>query len=350
MSESKVTCPHCSQHINLDSIWSGRTLTCPACQKPFTVPEFAPAPQAPPTGEPAPVPGALRWHLVPTAAPHTAAHAVPKSGAYPGRQAVSARSRLCGLAIASLVLSLLGFLFITAIAGVICGHGARKRIRNDASLSGGGLAMAGLIIGYLMIALSVGGGMKFAFDVQNRANEIKAQKTIALTTNAAPIVLASNAAVGVKVRSDIPVPADAVSGTIKSEPFKYTRSSLAQSTGSLEIDGREFMTEGVLVDISLSHRASENLENRTWHITTATARGAEPSVFIIKLHAGSSTKDIIASGYEMELTTGAITGGVQTQVGNVSKLVGGTISGTITLKVNGAEPVDIQGNFTAMYD
>ena len=60
-----------------------------------------------------------------------------------------------GLAIVSLVLSLLGLVFgVTAIGGVICGHIARRQIRERGE-QGDGLALAGLIVGYILIALFV---------------------------------------------------------------------------------------------------------------------------------------------------------------------------------------------------
>ncbi|MDR2462232.1 MAG: DUF4190 domain-containing protein [Verrucomicrobiales bacterium] len=64
------------------------------------------------------------------------------------------------LAIWSLALGLISciccwFGFITAIAGIICGHLARSKIRNNPDCTGAGLALAGLIIGYLVVALSL---------------------------------------------------------------------------------------------------------------------------------------------------------------------------------------------------
>ena len=106
----------------------------------------------------------------------------------------------------------------------------------------------------------------------------------------------------------------------------------------------------MLVEIFLNTKSGESLENRTWHITPTTAPGAAPTIFIVKLHGGSSTKDRIVSGYQMDLTTGQFSGGVQTQTRGVSMRTGGTIAGTLTLKVNGSEPVDIKGNFTAAAD
>ncbi len=60
-----------------------------------------------------------------------------------------------GLAIASLVCSLFGFIMaIPAIAGVILGFAALSQIRSRGGTQGGRqMAMAGIIIGFVMIAL-----------------------------------------------------------------------------------------------------------------------------------------------------------------------------------------------------
>jgi hypothetical protein len=61
------------------------------------------------------------------------------------------------LAIWSLVLSLVGLLGfccggpVLGIAGVICGHLGLSKINANPQLQGRGLAMAGLIIGYLAV-------------------------------------------------------------------------------------------------------------------------------------------------------------------------------------------------------
>jgi hypothetical protein len=63
------------------------------------------------------------------------------------------------LAVWSLVLGILSltcFWLITAIPAVICGHLAYSRIRRSAgTLSGEGLALAGMITGYIGIAMSI---------------------------------------------------------------------------------------------------------------------------------------------------------------------------------------------------
>ncbi len=62
------------------------------------------------------------------------------------------------LAITSLVLGILSIpccSFITGVPAVICGHIARARIKRDPSLSGDGLALAGLILGYISLVMMV---------------------------------------------------------------------------------------------------------------------------------------------------------------------------------------------------
>jgi hypothetical protein len=68
-------------------------------------------------------------------------------------------SKTSALAIWSLVLgilSLLCFSILAAIPGVICGHKALSRIKHSSgALSGQGLAIAGLVTGYLGIAWAI---------------------------------------------------------------------------------------------------------------------------------------------------------------------------------------------------
>lgn len=58
-----------------------------------------------------------------------------------------------GLAIASLVFSVLGP--IGSLPAIICGHIALRKIRKEAAVKGRGLALAGLIIGYAVLCLSI---------------------------------------------------------------------------------------------------------------------------------------------------------------------------------------------------
>lgn len=63
----------------------------------------------------------------------------------------------CGLATTSMILGISGFfLLFTAIPAVICGHIARSKIsKSQGKLGGDGMALAGLITGYLSIGVIV---------------------------------------------------------------------------------------------------------------------------------------------------------------------------------------------------
>jgi Domain of unknown function (DUF4190) len=70
-----------------------------------------------------------------------------------------------GLAITSLVLGVLSPLccsVVTGIPAVICGHIARSKIKKDPTLQGEGLAIAGLVLGYISIALTLVGLLTLA--------------------------------------------------------------------------------------------------------------------------------------------------------------------------------------------
>lgn len=127
MGQFEFSCPACGHQFLCDTTDVGKQLTCPDCNASITVPDetAAPAEVSTPANPPPVLPG-------------NTATAVPRT------------SRL---AIASLVCSLT---CIGWLPGIICGHLARSRIRRDPSLKGGGLATAGLIIGYLFLVIGVG--------------------------------------------------------------------------------------------------------------------------------------------------------------------------------------------------
>jgi len=75
----------------------------------------------------------------------------------PGSGSGAAVPQTSGLAVTSLVLGIVGLTLcfvgiLTAIPAIICGHMARAKIRaSDGALTGSGLALAGLITGYLSL-------------------------------------------------------------------------------------------------------------------------------------------------------------------------------------------------------
>src|SRR6185312_17212668 len=77
----------------------------------------------------------------------------------PSLSPISSQPKTSALAIWSLVLGILSlvcFSIFAGIPGVICGHKALSKIKNSAgSLTGQGLAIAGLITGYLGILWAI---------------------------------------------------------------------------------------------------------------------------------------------------------------------------------------------------
>ena len=108
------------------------------------------------------------------------------------------RPELSRSALASLVLGFFFLLFPAAIAAIILGHLSRSKIRESGGrLRGAGMALAGLVMGYLglalvvlflLVALSIPPG---AVGGRRRANEAGAVASIR-TINAAEYVFAAN--------------------------------------------------------------------------------------------------------------------------------------------------------------
>ena len=142
MSDFKFACPVCGQHIRCDTSYIGTKTKCPACQNSITIP--------PPPSVPLPKLSISNPHTVPLPGPE--AHAAPPAVDLPPPEPIAPKTS--GLAIASLVFSLIGIGFIP---GIICGHMARSRIRKDPSLGGLGLANTGLIVGYLLLLIAIAG-------------------------------------------------------------------------------------------------------------------------------------------------------------------------------------------------
>jgi hypothetical protein len=143
MNEFKFSCPHCGQHLAATPDSIGRAFNCPTCQKEFAVP-VSPPPHTAPTA--VPTPG------VPALPPPPAATPPPPPAPAPS-------GKTSGLAVASLVCGLVPCL--GGLPAVICGHLGLSHIKRGHAAKGKGLAMAGLILGYLSIALSLAALVQF---------------------------------------------------------------------------------------------------------------------------------------------------------------------------------------------
>lgn len=94
----------------------------------------------------------------------------------------SASPRTSGFAIASIICSSFSLWcgFLSAIPGIICGHKATAQIKRDPSLDGKGFAIAGLVIGYLVLAaniLAIGAAGLWYFGNKGRAEPQEAALT-----------------------------------------------------------------------------------------------------------------------------------------------------------------------------
>ena len=120
MATYNFNCPKCAQLIAADLAAAGQTLQCPQCQQTFTAP-----------------------------APVAAASSSASAGT---------RTTL-PLAVWSLVLGILGLGCCGIFSGIpaaICGHKAQAKIKaSNGTLDGAGMALAGLILGYVAIGLTV---------------------------------------------------------------------------------------------------------------------------------------------------------------------------------------------------
>lgn len=95
----------------------------------------------------------------PTLPAPTAAASLPAAAAYLPPAPAAARVEQSGLAIASLILGILGVTAVpvlTSLPAVICGHMAKAEIRKSGGrLSGEGMATAGLITGYFSLVCCI---------------------------------------------------------------------------------------------------------------------------------------------------------------------------------------------------
>ena len=87
----------------------------------------------------------------------------PECGAGYARSSSKPAGRTSGLGIASMVLGILWLFWLGSLLAVIFGHISLSQIRKDSSISGRGMAIAGLTLGWigigvLLIGLVAGSG------------------------------------------------------------------------------------------------------------------------------------------------------------------------------------------------
>lgn len=126
MSDIQFNCPECGHSLAVDSAGAGMVVPCPECHKQIVIPA---APQP-----------------------------LPPSGSYMAPPASGKPNKKSRLPVIGLALGVLGLWFMglwAAIPAVICAHVAKKRALKSPTGQDKGIASAGLVVGYLAIAISL---------------------------------------------------------------------------------------------------------------------------------------------------------------------------------------------------
>ena len=256
MSDFKFNCQSCGQHLSGDERYAGLQIVCPSCGKTVMVPTVRP-----PAGV-------------------SIAHSAPPMPAARPQPAPVAPQKTSGLAVASLVCSAGSFIIIPFgfIPGIICGHMAKRKIAAMPGLKGGGLAKAGLIVGYIALSLNVLviGFLvlffaTFAHKVQQASTNARLQNTIerkspqykmparAETTDTAP----DGSGWTMKL-ADVEIPSGAVTGRVHGKPFKMEKVTL--KNGWLNFSqGKDFLAD-LEMDVVVFENDASKLSGRTFTV------------------------------------------------------------------------------------
>jgi hypothetical protein len=303
MSDFKFPCPKCGQSILCDTINACMTIPCPACQVNLTVPP--PPPAVPAAGGKLSI-NKVAAHSAPPPPPPgaTGAPAKPSWGAK--TTGVVVPKKTSGLAITSLVCSILGL----SIFGIVFGHSARARIAKNSTLKGKGLATAGLVIGYLSLAASIAW---FGFAVpyfKKQAEQAAAAQKAAEEQAEADRVAAEKAKARAEAAkaawtldlASVKFPARTASGKQHGVPFSAEAVilqngylTLRQTTGS----SRQFV-------IAVPLKMGETLADKTFDVSTNESTNLPRVILNWKDDASKPPgTESFTKGYAMKLEFGA---------------------------------------------
>jgi hypothetical protein len=202
-----------------------------------------------------------------------------------------------------------------APAGIICGHLARARIARERSLKGAGLATAGLVIGYLSLALTIGWVFFGAPYLKKKPHQKAAQEAEtarqaeeqAKAAKAAEIVAAKKRAGWNMDLSAADFPDRPASGkihsvnfTVEAALFSGTSVVLEQTNGSSRV-----------MQLSSLLKPGESIANKSFNIATNDTNRV-PKITLAWRDAGApkAGNEIFTNGYAMKLEFGALADGV----------------------------------------
>ncbi len=368
MNDIKISCSGCGQHIACDDTWAGRQIACPTCQQPMVIPgnPAAPAsptplnlpalgsapaappapslatrtPPPPPPPGPAAAPAASRPRMEMRAASPTTHTSAPRPVPGPGpvpTAAGAATGKTSGLAIASLSCSIGTCLLgpFGCIPGIILGHMAKSRMRQDPSLRGSGLATAGLIIGYIFGVLWTIWfaifGLALIAGFQKTKPSSPASSPFEESTGAKPRSSITRPSAGSPNREvRIESPADPVAGKIGPRDFTYDTATLEGGWLTLR-QGADFFADAE-IKVTLFEADQKKLGGKTITVTPG-ARGMFPHVRANWQQNGQAQNVTLTSGYTMTL--------------HFDAFEGDKVRGNIDLKLPGKPGATVKGNFIA---
>jgi hypothetical protein len=139
-------------------------------------------------------------------------------------------TRTSGLAIASLVLSLIGP--VCCIPAIVCGHIALRKIRKEAAVKGYGLALAGLIIGYIGLGLLIVLATLILILYGWRAQSYNTRKEIALAE-------LQHATIEIATGELKHYPLDSMEGILDQDKVTLDKQISSDGDGSLRIESTE---------------------------------------------------------------------------------------------------------------
>ena len=313
MNPSSLSCPHCGGLIPSTAPRQDNVVVCPTCQQPVLD-------RPPPIINPAlrPAPSAFR---VPPAAATTS----PPTN---------------GLAIASLALSA-GSVIIpfACIPGIICGHVARGQIRRNPATGGKGIALAGILVGYAMLAMTILViGLVIAVIAFHRAEQAQNFRR----GGPPPMVRQVNPNRQPNTRGTVgptgsPLKVDAVnnpaSGSIEGSAFRINTATLNHQGGTLTLR-QDNPNQDIIV--FLFPRNGESLAGRQWNLplnSIVDGGVTKPHVHFHWQEGNAPKGRAVSDGYELQLQLGPQDGD--------------EIPGRITLRIPGEPGTEVKGDFKA---
>ncbi len=294
MSEFNFTCPICGKNIQYDAAHRGTQHICPHCNNLIGLPATF-AEQSDDSTD-ADIPPALP-ESIPTFTQRTS-----------------------GLAVASLVCSLLSLITCVGwLPGIICGHLAKSRIRRNPVLKGGGLATAGLVIGYLILMLEAGSAAVWAWHFSAAVKRGYESVRQDLATNQVTIIRTQSTTVSNVNRSMASIVTN--DSQIYSDNSEWTldfnQAAFPDHLAGGKLHGNDFIVKSASfrggnlkinsangTSVEILHGLGASIESRSYQILSTDDSSTNPHVKMTWTEDGVIQSQTFNKGYLLKLQIG----------------------------------------------